>query len=89
MLSDLLFLSRRQLRRDVYCLDISNASDSSISQLKEKASHILNLPYRLFLYDQQFRPVLFVSFPAANHTSSWKSIGQKKPQSRRTAALLA
>ena len=41
MLSDLLFLSRRQLRRDVYCLDISNASDSSISQLKEKASHIL------------------------------------------------
>ena len=49
MLSDLLFISRRQLRRDVYCLDISNASDSSISQLKEKASYIFNLRYRLFL----------------------------------------
>ena len=69
MLSDLLFLSRRQLRRDVYCLDISNASDSSISQLKEKASHNFNLPYRLCLHNQQSR--------------------QKKPQSRRTAALLA
>ena len=55
MLSDLLFLSRRQLRRDVYCLDISNASDSSISQLEEKASYIFNLRYRLFLYNQQFR----------------------------------
>ena len=51
MLSDLLFLSRRQLRRDVYCLDISNASDSSISQLEEKASHIFNLADRLYLFD--------------------------------------
>ena len=70
MLSDLLFLTRRQLRRDVYCLDISNASDSSISQLKEKASYILNLANRLFFYTQQFRQVLLVSFPAANHPSS-------------------
>ena len=89
MLSDLLFLSRRQLRRDVYCLDISNASDSSISQLKEKASHILNLPYRLFLYDQQCGQVLLVPFPAAIVRLRNKSIRHKKPQSRRTAALLA
>ena len=69
MLSVLLFLSRRQLRRSVYCLDTSNASDSSISQLTEKTSYILNLPYRLFLCNQQFRQKKPQSRRTAAHLS--------------------
>ena len=89
MLSDLLFLSRRQLRREVYCLDVSNASDSSISQLKEKASHILNLPYRLFFYNQQFRPVVIGFVSGSKSYVFLEKHWTEKTAVRKTAALLA